>query len=157
MNRVFLLLLMAFTLVTSVFAQTVISHETRSLADAYTIDVPQTTIDSNGVYVTPWFSLREFDDDLTNHPVIYMKYQSSVLAKPHITTTVEGAFFADDSVWVVDTIGVVADSSEVKQYGTLNFNGKQYPMYRLKYSGTTSNRSDAWIKNTLYNPYRRVY
>jgi hypothetical protein len=158
MKKVLLLLLFAFTLMPlRLFAQTQISHETRLLGDSYAIDVPKTNIDSNKVYVTKWFSVQEFDDALATHPVIYMKYQHSDSAKPRITTTVEGAFFANDSVWVVDTVGIVADSLETKQYGTLNFNNTRYPMYRLKFSGTTANRKDAWIKATLWFPYRRVY
>jgi hypothetical protein len=158
MKKVLLLLLFAFTLMPlRLFSQTQISHETRSLADSYAIDVDKTTIDSNGVYVTKWFSVQEFDDNLLTHQIRYFKYQSSVLAKPHITTVVEGAFFVNDSVWVIDTIGVVEDSSEIKQYGTLTLNNWQYPFYRIKSYGSVANRSDAWIKYTLWFPYRRAF
>jgi hypothetical protein len=158
MRKVLLLLVLAFTLMPlRLFAQTEISHDTRSLADSYAIDVDQTTIDSNGVYATKWFSAQEFDDALLTHPIRYFKYQSSVLAKPHITTVVEGCFFVTDSVWIIDTIGVVADSSEIKQYGSLTLNNWQYPFYRIKSYGSTDNRSDAWIKYTLWFPYRRAY
>ena len=106
-------------------------------------------VDSNEVVYSDWFSVAEYIPfSLYTYPVSYTKIQSSTLAKPHITVTVERSN-DQTNVIVTDTIGTVGDSLETLYSGTANLNNGKSWYYRVKYTGTIANRSDATLRTDL--------
>ena len=101
---------------------------------------------------TPWVSLANYDDaSFITYPPSIGLLQSSVISKPHITTTIEVSFDAENVVAVYDTTGAVADSSESLQNLTLTtFNTGKYPYYRYTYKGETGNPTDSYIQTWTY-------
>lgn len=112
-----------------------------------------TNVDSLTTVTSKWFSIADLlSHSLYTYPISYTKIQSSVLDKPHITTTIEGS---NDqvNVAVVDTIGTVGDSLETLYSGTIDLNNKKFWYYRIKHTGTGTgvfaNKRDAIIRTDL--------
>lgn len=106
------------------------------------VDVDSTGLTASTV-TSQWFSASKYlGNSFYTYPVQYTKLVKSTKGKPRITTTIEGSN-DQTNVAVVDTMGILADSIETYQSGTLNLNNKKYWYYRIKHTGTSGNRADA--------------
>ncbi len=104
--------------------------------------VLETNVDSLSIVIGEAFSLPQYlSNNFTTYPIYYTKLIKSNSAKPRLNTTIEGS--NDLANWaVVDTVGILADSIETYQSGSLNFNAKKFWYYRIKHIGATGNPKD---------------
>jgi len=93
-----------------------------------TIGTAADPMDTLTSYDSQEFSLSSYDYYFTG---TYQKSFVSASLKPRVTTTIQGSF--DLTNWfAVDTLGIVSDSVETVQSGTItNLPLKTYPYYQI--------------------------
>lgn len=158
--------LLLFAVTPVVFPQTTITEITKvTFGDrAFDFHFPRTNIDSTETVYSSWFSINGFEDTGPKETIstalstfAYGTYQvTSTEGKPHISIFLQGSNDVDDTTTyeVIDTVGVLADSTETIRDGDFCF-AKPRMWYRLQIVGETGNRSDAYLKGDWYIPFAR--
>lgn len=141
MKRIFFSILFVVVLTVSIFPQFTNNATTDSRGEGLVVRFDG-TIDSVTTLFSKTFSLNSYDDEsFYSYPLTITKAYKSVSGVPKVTTTIQGSI--GDSAWVtIDTIGAVADSSELTGFATYNLNNAKYPDYRIVVKGEAKNRKD---------------
>ena len=122
--------------------------------DALLIEHPLTSIVSTDTVYSIWFGLNDYNKAIGVSTLgNYTKILTSASSKPRITTLIQGSN-DQTNVFVLDTLGIVADSIETAQKGTFDLNeinnSNRFQYYRFVQIGESSNPADAKIKQELY-------
>lgn len=151
MKRILFLSLFAVTVSLGQISKNAVTSS--PVSDGRLVEV-ECTVDSLNIYYTNAFSFSGYDGtSYYTTPIYYAKLLTSVKGTPKVSVIVQGKVSGEG--WsTVDTVAI-ADSVETAASGSLDFNGKRFPQYRLKLYGATSNRSDSQYKIGLYLPWTR--
>jgi hypothetical protein len=133
-------------------AQTTTVKQTKLGAGGGLLLYQGTDIDSTATVSSDWFTMADYDDQsFVTYPPTIAILQTSTTAKPHVTTTIEASFNAEDVALILDTLETVADSAETLQITTLTtFSSYKFPYYRIKSVGEAGNRADVYKEVWIY-------
>jgi len=144
-----LIFFVTILLMGSLFAQTEVRMSREYSGDDMMLkmDIAAADFDTLTSYDSQLFSLSGYHGTWDAY---YAKQYVSASLKPRITTTLQGTFDGTNFV-AVDTLGIVSDSVETYQTGTITNNpGKLYPYYRILNTAETGNPSDVVLDVDIF-------
>ena len=141
----------------TVNAQTAFSEKSADLTHFYA-KFPSTNVDSLNTVYSEWFTLRGYTyESMTTYPLRAFYQLSSASGKPKLLGIIQGCSDLSDAntIATVDSLTALYDSTETFNPVTLNFNGKNFPWYRIAWIGKSvnsqsKNRADTYVKAELW-------
>lgn len=136
------------------------------------VQFPSTALDSTTSIYSEWFTLAGWDDvgdyttvedtstglatTLVPVPLYFTYTLTSASGKPRVTGILQGSNNTDDAnnLKTVGTFTATADSTETLQESTVSITAKR-AFYRFKFTGTSGNLSDTYVKAEFYYPKKR--
>lgn len=122
------------------------------------ISFPSTNLDSTATLTTTSFMLAGYDYlSFASYPVYWSRLLTSTTGKPRVLSVLKGTNTPSVTTsWqLVDTSSVNADSTETWGNGSMDFNSKKFAYYRWEVTGTAGNRSDTYVQQQIWLPYKK--